>query len=130
MPQEHGNHTKTKVLEMAGGFTFTAETQFDINVSHYTIEAIDKAQHWDELNKDVGTNIRIDYKNSGVGSNSCGPELDEKYRLAEKDIPFNILFTPCIILKFVTHIECKMNIFFCKTIFFVKLRSAGIRAYT
>lgn len=88
MPQEHGNHTKTKILSMDKGLTFEAETEFDINVSHYTIEMLDKAQHWDELKKDNATNIRIDYKNSGIGSASCGPELLEKYRLAEKDIKF------------------------------------------
>ena len=86
MPQEHGNHTKTKVLEIENGLTFVAESQFDINVSHYTKEMLEKATHWDELEKDNGTNIRIDYKNSGIGSNSCGPELMEKYRLSEKDI--------------------------------------------
>jgi len=88
MPQEHGNHTKTKVLEMKNGLSFIAEKEFDMNVSHYTIDALDKATHWDELNKDSFTNIRIDYKNSGIGSNSCGPELGEKYRFAEKDIHF------------------------------------------
>lgn len=88
MPQEHGNHTKTKVLKMENGLTFTAETEFDMNVSHYAIETIDKATHWNELKKDSVTNLRIDYKNSGIGSNSCGPELREKYRLAEKNIHF------------------------------------------
>ena len=86
MPQEHGNHTKTKVLEMENGLTFVTDGEFDINVSHYTKEMLEKATHWDELEKDNGTNIRIDYKNSGIGSNSCGPELLEKYRLSEKDI--------------------------------------------
>ncbi len=88
MPQEHGNHTKTRVLRMENGLIFEAETGFDFNVSHYTIEMLDKAQHWDELKKDNATNIRIDYKNSGIGSASCGPELLKKYRLAEKDIKF------------------------------------------
>ncbi len=88
MPQEHGNHTKTKVLKMENGLTFEAETTFDMNVSHYTIEMLDKAQHWDELQKDNATNIRIDYKNSGIGSGSCGPMVLEKYRLAEKNIKF------------------------------------------
>ncbi len=87
MPQEHGNHTKTKVLKINGGLTFTAETEFDINVSHYTKEMLDEAKHWDELSKDA-TTVRIDYKNSGIGSASCGPELLEKYRLSEKDIHF------------------------------------------
>ena len=88
MPQEHGNHTKTEVLEMKNGLKFEAETEFDMNVSHYTEEMLDKAKHIDELKKDIGTNVRIDYKNSGIGSNSCGPQLLEKYRLSEKDIHF------------------------------------------
>ena len=88
MPQEHGNHTKTKVLKVNNGLTFTAENEFDMNVSRYTKEKLDKAQHWDELVKDDFVTVRIDYKNSGVGSNSCGPGLLEKYRLDEKDIHF------------------------------------------
>ncbi|NCU26645.1 hypothetical protein EOM86_07985, partial [Candidatus Nomurabacteria bacterium] len=47
-----------------------------------------KAIHTDELCEDGSVNFRIDYKVSGVGSNSCGPELLEKYRLQEKDIVF------------------------------------------
>ena len=44
--------------------------------------------HTDELVSDGTVNVRIDYKNSGVGSNSCGPELKKEYRLAEKKIEF------------------------------------------
>ena len=90
-PQEHGNHTKTKVLEFTNGLKFEAVTDFDINVSHYTTEMLEKAEHWDELEKDTATNIRIDYKNSGIGSASCGPELAEKYRLNEKEINFEFV---------------------------------------
>lgn len=88
MPQEHGNHTAVKVLEMKNGLSFAAEKTFDINVSHYTSEMLTKATHWDELKKDTATNVRIDYKNSGLGTNSCGPALMEKYRLDEKNIHF------------------------------------------
>ena len=44
--------------------------------------------HQNELKKDKNTIIRIDYKNSGIGSASCGPELLDKYKLSEKDIHF------------------------------------------
>ena len=47
-----------------------------------------KAMHIDELKKEDATIIRIDYKDSGIGSNSCGPELMKKYRLDEKEIEF------------------------------------------
>ncbi|MBQ8387579.1 MAG: glycoside hydrolase family 2 [Clostridia bacterium] len=87
MPQEHGNHVATKSLRMKNGLSFEAENM-EINVSHYTTEMLMQANHWDELEKSDFTNIRIDYKNSGIGSNSCGPALLEKYRLSEKDIHF------------------------------------------
>ena len=87
VPQEHGNHTKTKVLEMTDGLTFESENM-DINVSCYSGESLMYAQHQDELAKSDCTNIRIDYKNSGIGSASCGTELIEKYRLSEKNIHF------------------------------------------
>ena len=68
--------------------TFEAADGMEFNVSHYSTEMLMKANHWDELQKSDCTNIRIDYKNSGMGSNSCGPELLEEYRLCEKEIHF------------------------------------------
>lgn len=88
MPQEHGNHTKTKLLEFENGLKFAADSEFEFNVSAYDSMALTKAMHTDELVKNGKTNIRIDYKVSGIGSNSCGPELLEKYRLNEKNINF------------------------------------------
>ena len=87
-PQEHGNHTKTKTLDFDNGLSFEAETEFEFNVSHYSIRTLKESMHTDELHEDDATNVRIDYKNSGMGSNSCGPELLPKYRLAEKHIEF------------------------------------------
>ena len=42
----------------------------------------------DELISDEKTHVRVDYKVSGIGSNACGPKLDEKYQLCEKEIHF------------------------------------------
>ena len=88
MPQEHGNHTNSKVLQIYGGLNFTAKNKMEINVSRFNSMALTGAKHTDELHDDGFTNVRIDYKNSGIGSNSCGPMLKEKYRLSEKDINF------------------------------------------
>ena len=63
VPQEHGNHYKTKILEMKDGLCFKAKDEFEINVSHYTSKILMDAMHQDELKKDSSTNIRIDYKN-------------------------------------------------------------------
>ena len=87
-PQEHGNHTCTKVLEMRDGLCFASEKGFDMNVSHIDSLALHKARHQDEIVKSNGTIIRIDYKNSGVGSAACGPDLAPRYRLDDKEIHF------------------------------------------
>lgn len=88
MPQEHGNHSNCRVLEMTDSLSFIAKNKFEINVSKFDSKTITEAKHIDELKENGCTNVRIDYKNSGIGSNSCGPELLEKYRLDEKDIHF------------------------------------------
>lgn len=87
MPQEHGNHTDTKMLSV-GGIKFEAEKSFDCNVSNYTSHILANATHTDELSKDGNTHVRIDYKVSGIGSNSCGPKLEPQFRLSEKEIEF------------------------------------------
>ena len=42
--------------------------------------------HTDELPESGRTVVRVDYKVSGIGSNSCGPQLLEKYRLDDEKI--------------------------------------------
>lgn len=88
VPQEHGNHIKTKLLEMASGLTFTTNGEFEFSVSEYTAYALTEAMHTDEIKPNGFTNVRIDYKNSGIGSHSCGPKLLEQYQLNDKEINF------------------------------------------
>ncbi|MEE1005620.1 MAG: beta-galactosidase domain 4-containing protein, partial [Acutalibacteraceae bacterium] len=91
-PQEHGNHTDCRLLDIKNSLKFSAENM-EISVLHHSIEALTAAEHTDELKKSDGTHVRVDYKVSGIGSNSCGPALDEKYRLKEKDISFKLTLT-------------------------------------
>ncbi len=87
-PQEHGAHRNVKVLNVENKMEFMSNKCFDINVSKYSIKQIDKAKHTDEIGDSYATHIRIDYKNSGVGSASCGPDLEPQFRLSEKKIQF------------------------------------------
>ncbi len=87
-PQEHGNHTQTKEL-LIGKLRFKSQNGFEFNVSDYSTNAIYKANHTDELIPDGKTHLRIDYKVSGIGSASCGPNLNKKYQLNEKNIDFD-----------------------------------------
>ncbi|MBQ2780608.1 MAG: glycoside hydrolase family 2 [Clostridia bacterium] len=87
-PQDHGNHTGTRVLKLENGFAFQADRFIDVQVSAFTGEAVNKAEHTDELIADGYTHVRVDYKDSGVGSGACGPVLEPPYRLSDKDIHF------------------------------------------
>lgn len=87
-PQEHGNHYGVRYLAFEKGLQFEAEIPFESNVSQYAPMELFATRHAAELQKDGSTHVRIDYKNSGIGSNSCGPVLAEKYRLSEKEICF------------------------------------------
>ena len=87
-PQEHGNHYNTKYLKL-GKYIFEANNGFEFNVSSYSKEELGSKKHGFELEKDKYTNVRIDYKVSGIGSASCGPDLPEAYRINEKKIHFS-----------------------------------------
>ena len=89
MPQEHGNHTNCKRLEVANAMTVHSSKAFEFNISQYSTDELTRAMHIDELPVSDKVSMRIDYKNSGIGSNSCGPMLLEKYRLNEKKIEFD-----------------------------------------
>ena len=92
-PQEHGNHTSVKMLRI-GDLEFLAWEEMEINVSRFSTAALLAAEHTDELIADGMTHLRIDYKVSGIGSNSCGPDLEKEYRLAEKEIAFRFSLRP------------------------------------
>ena len=94
-PQEHGNHCEVKMLKI-GKLEFLSQKGFEFNASNYNMMDVYKAEHTDELKADGKTHLRVDYKVSGIGSNSCGPELDPKYRLNEKNIDFKFIIRPVV----------------------------------
>ena len=60
-----------------------------VEISNYSKEELETKMHNYELKKDEFTNVRIDYKVSGIGSGSCGPQLMEKYQMNDTKIKFN-----------------------------------------
>ena len=93
-PHDHGNHCRVHLLRI-GKLEFTSEKGFEMAVSQYSTQELYQAEHTDELHPDGMTHLRIDYKDSGLGSYSCGPQLDEIYQLKEKKISFSFTVSPC-----------------------------------
>ena len=71
-----------------GNLKFETNDEFEFNVSKYSAAMLNKAEHTDELKTDGKVHLRIDYKVSGIGSNSCGPSLNTIYQLNDKKIYF------------------------------------------
>lgn len=98
MPQENGSRFETQWMSatqaMGAGLYFTGSQPFSFNASHYTTTDIMQAKHTYELIRRPETFIHLDYKMSGVGSNSCGPQLAEKYQLQEKEFVFDMQIMP------------------------------------
>jgi beta-galactosidase len=99
-PQENMAHADTEwaaVTALTGrGLVFLRDARpFSFNCSHFTPAALTAAAHDWELVPDRTTCVNIDYRQSGIGSNSCGPALAERYRLTEKDFSFSFRILPC-----------------------------------
>lgn len=101
MPQENGSHYDCSYVKIgslrendiktdmsAHSITATSAVPFSMNASPYTAEELTTAAHNYELPESGKSVLCIDYRQNGIGSNSCGPELDEKYRFDEDEWEF------------------------------------------
>ena len=104
-PQENSSHYGTRwatVANYAGhGLLFALESEstentFTFNAQHYSPKMLDVTKHDYELKPSESTFVTIDYKQSGIGSNSCGPELFEKYRFNEKEFKCSFRIKPVV----------------------------------
>ena len=92
-PQENGSHygcREVKVANSADYFTVQSDMPFSMNVSPYSQEELGSKKHQYDLEKSGSTILCVDYKMSGVGSNSCGPALKAQYRLSETEWDWSI----------------------------------------
>lgn len=93
-PQENSSHFGCYDVTLSSlnnrSIHISAAAPFSFQASNYTQEELSLIAHNYELQKTDSTVFCLDYKMSGIGSNSCGPDLDEKYQLCEEDISFMV----------------------------------------
>ncbi len=83
-PQENSSHYGCKHVTVTDGtskVSFTHETGLSFNASVYTQEELAGKRHNYELERSGYTVLCADAYMAGVGSNSCGPQLKECYRV-------------------------------------------------
>lgn len=96
-PQENGAHgdcdyciLESQTLRLC----VAAEQPFSFNVSHFTQEELTTKEHNYQLEACGSTVLCLDYRHNGIGSNSCGPQLQAQYRLDEEELAFVLRMVP------------------------------------
>ncbi len=96
-PQENGSHydcTYLKVSDGRNGLAAMGEG-FCFNASNYTQEELTQKMHSYELEEEQSVVLCLDAHQSGIGSNSCGPELLEQYHVPAQ-FHFECTLIPCV----------------------------------
>lgn len=97
-PQENGSHFGVEYLKLSDGenaAVIAAEHPFCFSALEYTQEELTAKRHDFELERAESTVLCVDYRQAGIGSNSCGPELLPQYRFDSNDFSFRFSFQPC-----------------------------------
>ena len=98
-PQENGSHYDCDYVELTNGqcgIAAVSKNPFSFNASVYTQEELERATHNYELKESDSTVFCMDYAMNGIGSNSCGPDVLNKYRFAEEAFQFQFEFIPFV----------------------------------
>ena len=99
-PQENGSHYHCEYVSVADDsrkLTVYNEQPISFNLSEYTEEELTTKAHNYELEKSGYTVFCIDYRQSGIGSGSCGPQLAKEYRLDDTHYTFSFHLKPEIL---------------------------------
>lgn len=84
-PQENGSHYGCEFMEITNGkTTLRIEDKFSFSALPYSAAMLTEIKHDWELPESDGTYLSLDYYMTGIGSNSCGPKLAEKYQTPKK----------------------------------------------
>ena len=96
-PQENGSHHDCDFVTVGNdkaALTIAGKRTFAFNASVYTQEELTGKAHNYQLEEAPYTVLCVDYRQSGIGSASCGPDLSEEYRLIGENMDFEVRMKP------------------------------------
>lgn len=97
MPQDNGNCGAVKYLklsnEVGNAFVVYGVPKFSFSAHNYTQKSLHNAKHQEDLEFVNSTVLNIDGFMRGTGTNTCGPDTLEKYRVkTDKELVFRFAF--------------------------------------
>lgn len=94
-PQENGNRTDVRWVSIADGagigLLAAGAPTLDFSARRYTDGDLEKAQHMSDLTPRDFITLNLDYRQNGLGSNSCGPAQSPENTVKPEPFQFRIL---------------------------------------
>ena len=99
-PQDNGRRGEVRWLKLTGpqgrGWHITSidRKQFGFTAHHYSQVELERARHEADIDRGDDVHLQLIARERGLGSASCGPELQEKYEVELSKFEFNLRFIP------------------------------------
>ena len=97
-PQENGNKTDVRWASLTdangAGLLVVGMPLVEVTAQYFTSEDLEKAKHTHELKRRRDIILCVDYKQSGVGGGSCGPDTLPKYLVTPESVRFSFRLRP------------------------------------
>lgn len=94
-PQENGNRSDVRWISLADGaglgLLAVGEPVLNFSASRYTDQDVESAAHASDLVPRSFITLNLDYRQNGLGSNSCGPAQSPEHSIKPEPFSFRIL---------------------------------------
>lgn len=98
MPQENGNKTDVRWVSLTNeegiGLLAIGMPIMEVSAHHFTTEDLTRARHTFELKRRDDITLNLDYRQSGLGGASCGPDTLPKYKIKPEPVRFSVRIRP------------------------------------
>ncbi|MCR5645838.1 MAG: DUF4981 domain-containing protein [Bacteroidales bacterium] len=104
VPQENGNHSEVRWMAIENpnnpiGLMITSSEPFNFSMYPYSDDDLTKAHRINQLQEAGYMTLNVDARQAGLGTATCGPDVDERYLLHEKYYEYDVCLRPYLVGK-------------------------------
>jgi beta-galactosidase/beta-glucuronidase len=97
-PQDNGNKTDVRWValtdDLGEGLLAVGMPPMEASAHHFTAQDFTEADHTHELRRREEITLNLDYRQSGLGGESCGPGTLPKYQIRPEPVEFSVQLRP------------------------------------